>query len=125
MVGSIWFWVDLNEEIEEMSIYKPISLTTRIWRWTISFWGVLNTLLHVLSWKCFNSVNADYCSSWREIPYDSFLTTKTIIKFILGGNWTVGFATFFAYLALILYLIGLLQWFIIQFPKNGRFAGKF
>ena len=53
------------------------------------------------------------------------MTTKIIIKFILDGNWTTAFATFFAYLALILYLIGLTQWLIMQFPKNGRFAGKF
>ena len=70
-------------------------------------------------------MNGNYCDSWREIPYNSFITTKVIIKFILGGNWTTALATFFAYLALILYLIGLLQWLIIQFPKNGRFAGKF
>jgi len=125
MVASIWFWVDLNEEIEEMFIYKPISLTTKIWRWTLSFWGILNTSLHILSWRCLQSINGNYCDTWREIPYNSFMTTKIIIKFILGGNWTTGFATFFAYLALILYLIGLIQWIIIQFPKNGRFAGKF
>ena len=125
MVSSIWFWVDLNEEIEEMYIYNPISLTTRIWRWTLSFWGIFNTLLHLFSWRCLSSMNGNYCDSWREIPYNSFITTKVIIKFILDGNWTTGLATFFAYLALILYLIGLLQWLIIQFPKNGRFAGKF
>jgi len=125
MVCSIWFWVDLNEEIQEMSLYKPISLTTRIWRWTLSFWGILNTGLHLFSWRCLNSINMNYCDTWREIPYNSFITTKVIIKFILDGNWTTAFATFFAYLALILYLIGLLQWLIMQFPKNGRFAGKF
>jgi len=125
MVSSIWFWVDLNEEIEEMYIYNPISLTTRIWRWTLSFWGILNTSLHIFSWRCLTSMNGNYCDSWREIPYNSFITTKVIIKFILDGNWTTALATFFAYSALILYLIGLLQWLIIQFPKNGRFAGKF
>ena len=125
MVGSIWFWVDLNEEIDEMFIYEPISLTTRIWRWALSFWGIINTGLHVYSWRCLNSINETFCDTWREIPYNSFITTKIIIKFILGGNWTTAFATFFAYLALILYLIGLLQWLIMQFPKNGRFAGKF
>ncbi len=125
MVSSIWFWVDLNEEIEEMYIYNPISLTTRIWRWTLSFWGIFNTLLHLFSWRCLSAMNGNYCDSWREIPYNSFITTKVIIKFILDSNWTTGLATFFAYLALILYLIGLLQWLIIQFPKNGRFAGKF
>ena len=125
MVCSIWFWVDLNEEINEMFIYKPISLTTRIWRWTLSLWAILNTLLHLFSWRCLNSISGNYCDTWREIPYNSFITTKLIIKFILGGNWTTAFASFFAYLALTLYLIGLVQWLIIQFPKNGRFAGKF
>ena len=125
MVFSIWFWIDLNEEIEEMPIYKPISLTTRIWRWTLSFWGILSTGLHIFSWQCLNSINQSYCDTWREIPYNSFITTKMIIKFILDGNWTTAFSTFFAYLALILYLIGLLQWLIMQLPKNGRFAGKF
>ena len=125
MVGSIWFWVDLNQEIEEMFVFKPISLTTRIWRWTISFWSILNTTLHIISWRCLNSISNTYCDTWREIPYNSFITTKLIIKIILGGNWTTAFASFFAYLALTLYLIGLVQWLIIQFPKNGRFAGKF
>jgi len=125
MVSSIWFWVDLNEEIDEMSFRKPISLTTKIWRWTLSFWCILNTGLHIFSWRCLNSINENYCDTWREIPYNSFITTKIIIKFILDGNWTTTFATFFAYLSLILYLIGLLQWLIMQFPKNGRFAGKF
>ncbi len=125
MVASIWFWFDLNEEIDEMPIYKPIALTTRIWRWTLSFWSILNTGLHIFSWRCLTSVNSSYCDSWREIPTNSFTTTKIIIKFVLDGNWSKGFATFFAYIALILYLIGLLQWLIIQLPKNGRFAGKF
>tara|TARA_B100001113_G_scaffold121400_1_gene99140 strand:- start:21 stop:650 length:630 start_codon:yes stop_codon:yes gene_type:complete len=125
MVGSIWFWVDLNEEIDEIFIYKPISLSTRIWRWTLSFWAILNTGLHLFSWRCLNSINGNYCDNWREIPYNSFITTKIIIKFILGGNWTTTFATFVAYIALIFYLIGLIQWLIMQFPKNGRFAGKF
>ncbi len=125
MVSSIWFWVDLNEEIDEIFIYKPISLSTRIWRWTLSFWAILNTGLHLFSWRCLNSINGNYCDNWREIPYNSFITTKIIIKFILGGNWTTTFATFVAYIALIFYLIGLIQWLIMQFPKNGRFAGKF
>ena len=125
MVSSIWFWSDLNEEIDEMPDYKPIALTTRIWRWTLTFWSLLNTGLHIFSWRCLNSINENYCDNWREIPFNSFMTTKTLIKFVLDGNWSTGFATFFAYLSLILYLIGLLQWLIIQLPKNGRFAGKF
>ena len=125
MVGSTWFWVDLNQEIDEMFVFKPISLTTRIWRWTLSFWSILNTGLHFISWKCLSSISGNYCDTWREIPYNSFNTTKIIIKFVLGGDWTTGFASIIAYLTLILYLIGFIQWLIMQLPKNGRFAGKF
>ena len=125
MVVSIWFWFDLNAELDQMPIYNSIALTTRIWRWTLSFWCILNSGLHIYSWQCSNSIDQNYCETWREIPFNSFMTTKTIIKFVLDGNWSKGFATFFAYLALILYLIGLLQWLLIQLPKNGRFAGKF
>ena len=94
MVSSIWFWSDLNEEIDEMPDYKPIALTTRIWRWTLTFWSLLNTGLHIFSWRCLNSINENYCDNWREIPFNSFMTTKTIIKFVLDGNWSKGFATF-------------------------------
>ncbi len=125
MVCSIWFWRDLNEEIEEMFFYNPISLTTRIWRWILTFWGVLHAGLHSISWKCLTQISSGYCISWKEIPFNSFITTKTIIKFILGGNWTGTFATFLGYLCLTLYLIGLIQWLIMQLPKNGRCAGKF
>ena len=125
MVGTVWFWIDLNDEINEISLYKPISVTTRIWRLNLSLWGLLNTGLHLFSWKCLHSVSSNYCNTWREIPYNSYITTKFLIKFILGGNWTTTFATFFGYLALILYLLGLLQWLVMQLPKNGRFAGKF
>ena len=125
MAISVWFWVDLNEEIDEMPRQKPIVLTTGIWRWTLSFWAVLTFLLHLFSWRCLNSINETYCNTWREIPVHSFMTTKTIIKFVLDGNWNIGYASFFAYLALIFYLIGIIQWLIIQLPKNGRYAGKF
>ena len=125
MVCSIWFWKDLNEEIAEMSFYNPISLTTKIWRWTLSLWGILNFGLHIVSWKCLNAIDTKYCDAWKEIPYNSFIAAKTIIKFLLGGTWTTTLSTFFGYLALTLYLIGLIQWLIMQLPKNGRFAGKF
>ncbi len=125
MVGTVWFWIDLNDEIDQISLYKPISVATRIWRLNLSLWGFLNTGLHLFSWKCLHSVSSNYCDTWREIPYNSYVTTKLFIKFILGGNWTTTFATFFGYLALIFYLLGLLQWLIMQLPKNGRFAGKF
>ena len=125
MVSSIWFWIDLNEEIDEMSEREAIALTTRIWRWTLTIWGILTAALHIFSWECLYSLSSNYCTNWTEIPGNAFIISKILIKFILGGNWSTPVATFFGYLSLILYLLGLIQWLIIQLPKHGRFARKF
>ncbi len=125
MICSIWFWIDINEEIEEMPFYNSISLTTKIWRWSLSLWGALHVGLHMISLQCINSIYSRYCNIWTELPLNSYITIRAIVKFILGGNWTAGTASFLGYLALIFYLLGLLQWFILQLPKNGRIAGKF
>ncbi len=126
MICSIWFWIDINEEIAEMPFYNSISLTTKIWRWCLSLWGVLHIGLNIISLQCLNSISSNsYCNIWKEVPLNSYITTRSIIKFILGGNWTAGTATFLGYIALIFYLLGLLQWLILQLPKNGRIAGKF
>ncbi len=125
MICSVWFWIDINEEIEEMPLYNSISLTTKIWRWCLSLWGILHLGLNIVSWQCLSSIDSSYCNIWRELPLNSYMSTKVMIKFILGGNWTIGTANFLGYLALIFYLLGLLQWLILQLPKGGRIAGKF
>ncbi len=125
MICSIWFWIDINQEMEEMPFDNSISLTTKIWRWSLSLWAILHLGLNIISLQCLNSINSIYCNSWNELPLNSYITIRSIIKLILGGNWTAGTASFIGYIALIFYLLGLLQWIILQLPKNGRIAGKF
>ena len=69
------------------------------------------------------SLNPQTALPERACDYNN--TSSLIAGMSLDGNWSAGFVTFFAYLSLILYLIGLVQWMIIQLPKNGRYAGKF
>ena len=32
MVASVWFWVELNEELADLPPWRPLPLTVRIWR---------------------------------------------------------------------------------------------
>tara|TARA_Y100001968_G_C19325418_1_gene701444 strand:- start:222 stop:824 length:603 start_codon:yes stop_codon:yes gene_type:complete len=122
---SLWFWIDLNEEINEMSSVLPLELTTKIWRWTISFLGIFYSGLTFMSLSCFKFLDNPRCTAWIQGPQNLHGITKVVLNFLFGGNWTEALAGFIGYIVLIAYLIGLLQWLIIRLPKNGRIAGYF
>ena len=37
MTVSIWFWNDINDELNEYKISHALTTTTKIWRWSITF----------------------------------------------------------------------------------------
>ena len=65
------------------------------------------------------------CMAWIEAPSILHLTTKKIFEFLFGGNWNEPLAAFLGYLALVIYMIGILQWLLIRMPRYGRVAGGF
>ncbi len=122
---TLWFWIDLNEELKEMSINNGIALTTKIWRWCLTFWGLLFSSLHLLSFDCLHSENSKYCYYWTELPNQLDKIPQVLIKFLLGGNWNSALAGFVGYFTLMIYIIGFLQWLFLKLPKQGRIAGDF
>tara|TARA_Y100001968_G_scaffold136503_1_gene124559 strand:- start:13381 stop:13992 length:612 start_codon:yes stop_codon:yes gene_type:complete len=125
IIGSLWFWIDLNEEIDEMPQWRPLALTVRVWRWSISFSGLLYCYLSFLSLSCFQFAEKANCIAWIQDPQNLHQTTKVIFNFLFGGNWSQSLSGFIGYLTLIIYLIGLIQWILIRLPKQGRIAGDF
>ena len=125
IVLSIWFWVDLNEEIDEMPPFRPLALTVRVWRWSLSFLGVVYTSISFISLSCFKYSDSQNCINWVEGPQSLNQVAKVIIKFLFGGNWSDPISGFIGYVALIIYIIGLIQLLIIRLPKQGRIAGGF
>ncbi|WP_320663335.1 DUF3177 family protein [Prochlorococcus sp. MIT 1223] len=124
-IVSIWFWVDLNEEIGEMPLWKPLPLATKVWRWGLSFLGILYVALNSLSLKCFQVIDQSFCNAWIIGPQSLHETNKIILRFLFGGSWSQSLAGVIGYLALIIYIIGLIQWLLIRLPKHGRIAGEF
>lgn len=125
IIGSIWFWIDINEEIHEMPYRRSLALTTKIWRWSISFLGIIHLIMASISLPCFQLTSHPNCLSWIEGPQNLHGISKVILNFLFGATWTQSLAGFIGYLGLVLYIIGFIQWILIRLPKQGRIAGEF
>ncbi len=125
MVGSTWFWIDLNEELAEFPKWKPLAITIRIWRWALTFFGFLSLTLSYKSLSCFASIQSANCEYWLEAPQSLHNVLTKLFSFLFGANWTEPIATFVGFLALTAYIIGVLQWIIIRLIRHGRVAGGF
>ncbi len=125
MVLSVWFWVDLNEELADLPPWRPLPLSIRIWRWALSGFGGLSTVMGITSITCILKTKTEICLTWIEAPQGLHLILGKIFKFLFGANWTHPIASFIGYIALVAYIIGIIQWSLIRLPKTGRIAGGF
>ena len=125
IVISIWFWTDLNEELKALTNKRGLTFTVKLWRWIITFFSGFYTILNFNSLSCIKSVTGENCKAWLEGPQSLHITIKSLFNFLFGANWTEPIASFIGYIALIIYLIGILQILFIKLPKQGRTAGEF
>ena len=125
MVLSIWFWVDLNEELADLPPWRPLPFTVRFWRWSLSGFGFLASILSITSLACVVSPSGEKCLTWLEPSTRLHNLIEQLFQFLFGGQWTEGIAGFVGYIALIAYVVGLLQWSLLRLPKQGRIAGDF
>tara|TARA_Y100000589_G_scaffold179736_1_gene170163 strand:- start:1 stop:624 length:624 start_codon:yes stop_codon:yes gene_type:complete len=120
MVITVWFWTDINSELNEYKLWNPIALTTKIWRWALTFIS-LNFLIQSFNhFSCLKSINLSLCKTWLEPTENLYKYIKNIFNFIFGANFSEPVAKFFGLFFLLIYFIGLLQWIIIKLPKTGR-----
>ncbi len=125
MIISLWFWVDLNEELDSLPPWRALPFTIRVWRWSLSIFSLIFAILTFKSLPCIKGLEGTVCSSWLEVPQHLHQITEKLFNFLFGGNWSQPLASFMGYVALIIYTLGFLQWLLIRLPKDGRIAGKF
>ncbi len=125
MVASVWFWVDLNEELADLPPWRPLPLTVKLWRWALSCFGLIFANLTFVSLPCIRLINSSTCQAWLEMPKSLHNAGQQIFQFLFGGNWNEPLAAFLGYVGLIVYVLVFLQWLVIDFPRNGRIAGNF
>lgn len=115
---SLWFWVDLNEEIEDQPT-SALKLIFNSWRWAITLYCLLGAIAQIPSLGCAFSVGAvrsPFCQAWIELP--------SIFKDYFHHNTSTQFLGFIGYVALIFYVLCLGYFVFFRLGKQGRFATR-
>jgi Protein of unknown function (DUF3177) len=114
---SLWFWVDLNDEIEYQSS-GALKLIFTSWRWAMTIYGILGTIAFIPFVGCAfsaTSLKTPYCRVWLEAP----LGFKEIFH---GPNTKPSFLGFLGIMTLIIYVLYLSYFVLIKLGKQGRSA---
>jgi len=126
MVVSVWFWVDLNEELVDLPPWRPLPLTVRCWRWALTFFGLLGAALSASGLGCLGGqLQRPFCQVWLEAPRGLQLGATEVVGFLFGAELTPPLTAFLGYAGLVAYVVGLLQWLVVRLPRQGRVAGGF
>ncbi len=115
---SLWFWVDLNEEIEDRRGLLKLAATA--WRWAVTFYCLVAAATQVPFLRCALSrteIATPTCQAWLE---PSYLFWETF-----HGGARVGRMSFLALLALVIYSLYLLYFLAFRLTKQGRSATGF
>jgi hypothetical protein len=125
IVAALWLWVDLNEELADMPPWRSLPLTVRIWRWSLTVYGLASAALAATALPCVSGgTERPLCQVWLEAPAGLHGIMARVLGFIFGATWTPGVAAFVGYVCLVAYGVGLLQWLLLRVPRQGRVAGE-
>jgi Protein of unknown function (DUF3177) len=113
---SLWFWLDLNEDINDLS-QTPLKLVFTSWRWAVSVFSAVGAIATLPTLRCGFSKEAlaqPFCQVWLDPPF--------LYKEIFHRNTTPGFLAFLGVVGLIIYLLYLIYFVFIRLSKQGRTA---
>lgn len=115
---SLWFWVDLNDEIEYLPS-TPLKLVFTSWRWAVTVYCLLGVIAFVpfLVMGCpFSSlaIKTPQCLVWFEAPL--------LFKDYFHHNSKPAFLGFLGIVGLIIYVLYLSYFVLVKLAKQGRSA---
>jgi len=120
MTISVWLWNDINRELKGYKLNNIFITTVKAWRWTLTFISISFLMQSFQDVSCLNSINSSECLKWSEPSENLSEIINQLFNFLFGANFTEPIAKFIGLFALLIYVLGLLQWFIIKLPKSGR-----
>ncbi len=121
IVVALWFWVDINESLEDQAS-NPLRFSLLSWRWAVSAYCVIGAVAQLPVLRCaflpsvavLNPDNEPLCYLWMQPPFgfkEMFHPTTT--AWFLGGIGLVGLGAYGLYLAYFL---------LVRFNKRKRSA---
>ncbi|MDC0834763.1 hypothetical protein AY599_16635 [Leptolyngbya valderiana BDU 20041] len=116
--ASLWFWVDINDEIEDRPP-SPLKWTMTAWRWAVTLYCIIGAIFQAYSLRCAALttdalVNDFACRVWLEAPWG--------YKAMFHPNGSPQILGFFAIVGLAVYVICLLYFCFVRLGKQGRSA---
>ena len=120
---SVWFWSDINSELREYKLSHALTITTKAWRWALTFLTITFFSLSFNDLSCIYSINAKGCETWLEPSKNLYFIIKNLFNFLFGANFSEPIAKFLGLVSLLIYILGMIQWLIIKLPKTGRNSG--
>ena len=119
---SLWFWVDLNEEVADQKGLLKILFSA--WRWAVSIYCIAAFVGQISALNCFFSSGAiasDQCQLWLK-PSIGF---GSIFHSDLGDPKVSGRLGLVAISGLIIYGLYFLNFLTLRLSKKGRSATGF
>ena len=123
MTICVWLWTDINRELKGYKLNNALITTTRAWRWALTFISVSFLINSFQDFSCLNSIISSECLKWAEPSKNLSKIINYLFNFLFGANFTAPVAKFIGLFALLIYMLGLLQWLIIKLPRSGRNSG--
>ncbi|MBP0003779.1 MAG: DUF3177 family protein [Cyanobacteria bacterium SBC] len=115
---SLWFWVDINDEIDDRSP-SPLKWTLTAWRWAVTVYCILGALFQISSLQCATLtteqlVDTPACRVWLKAPWGYHA--------MFHPNTSPQFLGFLGIVGLVIYVVYLLYFCFVRFGKQGRSA---
>lgn len=113
---SLWFWQDINEEINDLP-ERRLKLAVTAWRWAMTVYSLLGAIAQIPFLRCAFSagaMNEQFCQVWRE--------PSLLFKAYFHPNTTPGFLGFIGLMLLIVYLAYFVYFLFFRLGKQGRSA---
>ena len=120
MTISIWFWNDINDELNAYDFFYSLATTTKVWRWSLTFISFNFLIQSLQNLSCFSSIKSAACEIWLQPSSNLHVIIKDLFNFLFGANFTQPLAKFLGLFSLLVYIVGLIQWLIVKLPKSGR-----
>ncbi|MEL6222637.1 MAG: DUF3177 family protein [Cyanobacteria bacterium J06626_14] len=114
---SLWFWADLNEELEDMT-RTPLKISFTSWRWAVSVYNILGAIALIPFLRCAFSAGefgTGVCQTWVQAPllYREYFHANLRPEFL---GFALGLPT------LVIYLLCLAYFVFVRLGKQGRSA---
>ncbi|MEA5510792.1 DUF3177 family protein [Crocosphaera sp. UHCC 0190] len=113
---SLWFWVDLNDEIKDLPpSFLKLVLTS--WRWAVTVYSSLGAMVDVPFLSCAvsrSTLETPSCQVWLQVPVGYWS--------IVHQDATPGFLAFLGLLGLSIYVLYFAYFLLIRLGKQGRSA---